>query len=122
MFNERKSSFMKNMAFLVCIAFIIMIFPQVTHAATRSSSERFPFPKKSAPLISEFFSFFSLNLSPLGCDLALFYSLSSCTPLLPDESKKDYWDIDYDKKTNPIKNNGNSTSTKPPKQKDDTDT
>ncbi len=119
MFKERKNSFRQNMAILVCAAFISTVFPGVTQAATKPSSERFPFPEESISLISDVFSFVSLNLSPLGYNLALFCSVSSCTPLLPDESKKDYWDIDYDKKKNPIKSNGNSTSKKPPESKDD---
>jgi hypothetical protein len=120
MFNERKSSFMKNMAFLVCVAFILMIFPQVTHGATRSSSERFPFPKESSPLISAIFSFASLNLSPIGCDLSLFCSVSINSLILPEESKKDIWDLCGKKKESYIKSNGNSTSTKTPQPKDTT--
>ena len=119
MFKERKNSFRRNMAILVCVAFISMVFPEVTQAATRSSSERFPFPKESISLISAVISFASLNLSPLGYDLAFFYSLSNNSPILPDESKIVKWDYYVKKKESFIKSNGNSTSKKPPEGKDD---
>jgi hypothetical protein len=113
MFKERKSSLRKNMVFLVCVAFILLIFPEATQAATRSSSGRFPFPKESTLLISAVFSFGSLNLSPLGYDLTFFYILSSNKPEIPHQAKNG-------KKPNSSFNiNGNSTSKKPPEGKDD---
>jgi hypothetical protein len=117
MFKVRNSSLRKNVAFLVCVAFILVFFPEVTNAATRSSSERFPFPKESSPLISTVFSFVSLNLSPFGYDLAFFYSLLNNTPIVPDKDNKDIWDV-RGRKKGYTKSNGNSTSQKKPQDKD----
>jgi len=113
MFKERKSSLRKNMVFLVCVAFIFLIFPEATHAATRSSSERFPFPKESTLLISAVFSFGSLNLSPLGYDLAFFYILPNNKPKLPHQAKNGQ------KPNSSFNISGNATSQKPPESKDD---
>ena len=119
MFKERRSSLRKNMVFLVCVAFIFLIFPEVTQAATRSSSERFPFPKESIPLISAVFSFASLNSSLLGYDLALFYSLSSNKPKRPKQAKNGNGKKSGHKQNSSFNSNGNSTSKKPPESKDD---
>lgn len=108
------------MAFLVCVAFILMVIPEVTHAATRSSSERFPFPKESIPLISAVFSFAGLNLSPFGYDLAFFCSLSSNQPKLPHQAKNDNGNKNGQKQNSSLNSNGNSTSTKTPQPKDNT--
>lgn len=119
MFKERKSPLRKSMAFLVCVTFIFVIFPEVTHAATKPSSKRFPFPEESSPLISAVFSFVSMNLSPLGYDLAFFYSLSNNKPKLPKQAKNGKGNKNGHKKNSSFKSNGNSTSKKKPKGKDD---
>ena len=119
MFKERKSSLRKNMVFLVCVAFIFLIFPEAAQAATRSSSERFPFPKESISLISGVFSFACLNLSPLGYDLAFFYSLSNNKPKPPKQAKKGKGEKNGHKQNSSFNSNGNSTSQKKPKSKDD---
>ena len=119
MFKERKSSLRKNMVFLVCVAFIFLIFPEATHAATRSSSERFPFPEESTLLIYAVFSFVGLNLSPLGYDLAFFYSQSSHKTKLPKQAKNGNGEKNGHKQNSSFKSNGNSTSQKKPKGKDD---
>jgi len=119
MFKERKNSFRKNMAILVCVAFTFMVFPEVTQAATKPSSERFPFPKESIPLISAIFSFASLNLSPFGYDLSFFYSQSSHKPKLPRQAKNGEGEKRGQKQNGSFKKNGNSTSKKPPESKDD---
>ena len=119
MFKVRSSSLRKNMAFLVCVAFILMVFPQVTQAATRSSSERFPFPKESTPLISAVFSFASLNSSLLGCDLALFYCLLKNEPKPPSQAKNGKGEKDDNEQNGSFNGHGNSTSKKEPKGKDD---
>jgi hypothetical protein len=119
MFKERKSSLRKNMVFLVCVAFIFMIFPEATHAATRSSSERFPFPKESTLLISAVFFFAGLNLSTPAYDLALFCSLSSNTPKLPHQAKNGNGNKNGQKQNSSLNDHGNSTSQKKPKSKDD---
>ncbi len=119
MFKERKSSLRKNMAILVCVAFISMAFPEVNHAATKASSERFPFAKESFPLISAVFSFASLNLSTPGYDLALFYTLSNNNPKLPHQPKNGEDEKNGQKQNSSFNSNGNSTSQKEPKGKDD---
>ena len=119
MFKERKSSLRKNMVFWVCVAFIFMIFPEVTQAATKPSSERFPFPEESISLISAVFSFVGLNLSHFGYDLAFFYSQSSNRPKLPHEAKNGNGNKNGQKPSSSFNSNGNSTSKKPPESKDD---
>ncbi len=119
MFKERKSFLRKNMVFLVCVAFILVIFPEATHAATKPSSERFPFPQESTLLISTVFSFASLNLSPLGYDLAFFYSLSSNKPKPPRQTKNGKGNKNGQKQNGSFNSSGNSTSQKKPKGKDD---
>ncbi len=119
MFKERKSSLRKNMVFLVCLAFIFLIFPKTTHAATKPSSERFPFPKESTLLISTVFSFVSLNLSPLGYDLGLFYCLSKNKPKPPIQAKNGKGNKNGHKQNSSFNSSGNSTSKKKPKGKDD---
>jgi phosphotransferase system glucose/maltose/N-acetylglucosamine-specific IIC component len=103
------------MAILVCATLILLVLPEVTHAATKPSSRTSDFLNESSCLISAVFSFISQSLSPFGYDLALFYSLSSYTPIVPDK------DNDYDvkgKKKGKAKSNGNSTSQKKPEDKD----
>jgi hypothetical protein len=119
MFKERKSSFRKNMAFLVFVAFICTFFPEITHAATKPSSQRFPFPKDSIPLISAIFSFASLNLSTSAYDLALFYSLSGNRPKLPPRVKKGQGSKTGQKNSSSFNSHGNSTSQKKPTSQDD---
>jgi hypothetical protein len=119
MFKKRKSSLRKNTVFLVCVAFIFMIFPEVTQAATKPSSERFPFPEESISLISAVFSFVGMNLSHLGCDLAFFYSQSSNRPKLLHEAKNGNGNKNGQKPSSSFNSNGNSTSKKAPESKDD---
>ena len=118
MFKERKSSFRKNMAFLVCVAFILTFFPQTTQAAAKPSSSTFPFPKESIPLISAIFSFASLNLSTSAYDLALFYSLSSNRSKLPKRAKTGRLNRNGQGQKSSFNSLGNSTSLKKPKSKD----
>ncbi|MBA7632841.1 hypothetical protein ES703_40396 [subsurface metagenome] len=119
MFKERKRSLRKNMVFLVCVAFIFMVFPEVTQAAAKPSSERFPFPKESTLLIPAIFSFGGLNLYPPGYDIAFFYSLSSNGPKLPKQAKNGNGEKNGQKPNSSFNSNGNSTSQKKPKSKDD---
>jgi len=117
MFRARTSSFRKNMAILVCATFILLVFPEVTQAATKPSSRTSHFLKESSPLISTVFSFINKNLSPFGYDLAFFCSNSFCTVIVPDKDNKDDWDVKGEKK-NYARSNGDSTSQKPPQDKD----
>ena len=118
MFKERKSSFRKNMALLVFVAFILTVFPEISHAATKPSSNTYPFPKDSIPLISAIFSFASLNLSTSAYDLALFYSLSGPRPKLPPHAKKVVVQTGQKNKGS-FNSNGNLTSQKKPVSQDD---
>ena len=119
MFKERKSSLRKNMVFLVCVAFILLIFPEVTQATTKPSSERFPFPKESTLLISAVFSFAGLNLYIPVYDLALFYSLSSNKPKLSHQDENGNGEKNDQKQNSSLNDHGNSTSKRPPEGKDD---
>jgi hypothetical protein len=137
MFKERKSSFRKNMAILVCAAFIFMVFPEVTYAATKPSSKRFQFPEEFILFISTVFSFASPNSSPLGYDLGFICSLSRNKPKLPRQARNgqgipngqvvqnDQGDQDSQGDQNGqeqnglINGHGNSTSKKKPKGKGD---
>jgi len=106
------------MAILVCATLILLVFSEVTQAATKPSSRTSHFLKESSPLISAAFSFISRNLSPFGYDLALFCSLLNNTPIVPDKDDNDRWDVRGKKKENYTKSNGNSTSQKKPEDKD----
>jgi hypothetical protein len=119
MFKKRKRSLRKNTVFLVCVAFIFMIFPEVTQAATKPSFERFPFPEESISLISAVFYFASLNLSHLGYDLAFFYSQSSNKTKFPKQGKNGNGKKRRNKQNSSFNSNGNSTSKKRPESKDD---
>lgn len=117
MFRARTRSFRKNMAFLVCVTFILMVFPEVTHAATKPSSRSSHFLKESSPLISAVFSFIRQNLSPFGYDLASSCSVSINSVMVPDKDMDNNWDV-RGKKKGYTKSNGNSTSQKEPQDKD----
>ena len=116
MFEKRMNSFKKNMAILVCVAFISVVIPEVTHAATQPSSTEFPFSKKFFSLFSPVFSLSGLNF-PLGVyDLATLYILSS------NHGKPPPKPVNKTGKKNSsnnsiFKSNDNSTSKKPPKNK-----
>ena len=119
MFKERKSSLRKNMVFLVCVAFIFLIFPEVTQATTKPSSERFPFPEESISLIYSVFSFGGLNLSPPGYDLAFFCGQSSNKTKLPHQDENGNGNKNEQDQDSSFNSGGNSTSQKKPKSKDD---
>jgi hypothetical protein len=102
MLKRRNNSFKKNMAVLVCVAFVLMFFSGVTHASAEPSSAKFPSIKKTLPLFSSFFSLFKFNF--LGDDP---------DPKKEDEKKKD------DKKSNDTYDDGgNRTSKKKTNGKD----
>ncbi len=117
MYRARTRSFRKYMAILVCATLVLLVFPEVTHAATKPSSRTSHFLNESSPLISAVFSFIRQNLSPFGYDIALFCSISSHTPIVPDKDKKDDLDV-KGKKNSYARSNGNSTSQKEPEDKD----
>jgi hypothetical protein len=123
MFKERKSSFRRNMAFLVFVAFIFAFFPDAGHAATNPSSKTFLSLKKPIPFISAILYFVSLNLSTSAYNLALFSAMSSNTPEVTFEintdKSRDKGSTIAKKQKNLAKSLGNSTSQRPPTSQDD---
>jgi hypothetical protein len=109
---------MKNMALLVCLAFISMAFPEVTQAATRSSSGTLALPGESTPLISVIFSFVYLSLSTGGYNLAFFCGLPKNKPRPPHEIENITGSRKANIPTGLISSSGNSTSTKTPDDQD----
>ena len=63
MFSKRKRSFTRNMAILVCVAFILVTIPEVTYAAASSSSGRTSSSQNSFPTSFSFLSNTSLAIS-----------------------------------------------------------
>lgn len=62
MLKRRRNSLKKNVAVLVCVAFISLILPDVTYASSSSSSPEFPFIKQYIFLFSSLFSATNYNL------------------------------------------------------------
>lgn len=102
------------MAILAFVAFVSMVFPEVTHATTSPSSTEFLFPKHFLSLFSPVFSSSSLNTSLAVYELATAYILSK-TPSNKSLNNPDKKDPKKSKDTNL---NENSTSKKKPKGKD----
>lgn len=118
MVKKRMNSLKKNIAILVCVAFISVLLPEVTHAATPLSPTKFPFSKKSFSLFSPVFSFANLDFPLAVCAVTTVYIL------LKNYGKTHHKPVNTPGKKNAKKNNniiknvGNSTSKKPPKNKD----
>jgi len=118
MFKKRKNSFKKSMAILVCVAFISVVLPEVTHAATTPSSTKFPSAKKSFSLFSLVFSFANLN-SPLAVyDFVTLYILSNTQGKPHHKPVNNPGNKTSKKDDGNFKNHGNSTAKKKPKGKD----
>jgi hypothetical protein len=121
MLKKRKNSLKKNMAILVCIAFISVMLPDVTHAASRSSSPEFPFPKQYLFLFSSLFSAANHNIQ-LGVMAFTAHTVLAnkkpkpVTPPPPPPKQ----DKEGDKNSNddPVGSSGNSKSKKKPNGKD----
>ncbi|MGD8535570.1 MAG: hypothetical protein PVF66_06930 [Candidatus Aminicenantes bacterium] len=119
MLKKRKNSLKKEMAILVCVAFISVMLPDVTHAASRSSSPEFPFPEQYLFLFSSLFSTANQNIQ-LGVMAFIAHTVVAkkkpkpVTPPPPDQDKKG------DRKSNddPVETNGNSKSKKKPNGND----
>lgn len=119
MYKKRSNSFKKSMAFLVFVAFIFTVSPEITHAATKPSSKRLTFRKESTRLISNILSFVSLNLSTSAPNLCFICGVSKIKPKLPYQTKNS---SRYGQKQSGfIKGLGNSTSKRKPKSKDNDD-
>jgi len=115
MLKTRKNSFKKNMAILVCLAFISVSFPGVTHATTKSSPIELPFLKKYLSSLSPFFYLLNLNSPSVVYDLAIGYNLSTKDKPPSDKSKDDKKD---NNNKDPYDDHGNSTGKKPANGKD----
>ncbi len=118
---KRKSSLKKNMAILVCVAFISLMLPDVTHAASDSSSLEFPFIKQYIFLFSSLFSAASQDIQ-FGIMAFTTHTIlankepkpvTSPPPPVQDDNKND-------KKSNddPVQTEGNSKPKKKPKGED----
>ena len=119
MLKKRKSSLKKNMAILVCVAFISLMLPDVTHAASSSSSQEFPFLKQYIFLFSSLFSAANQDIQ-LGIMAFTAHTILAnkkpkpVTPPLPKQDKEG----DNDDNDEPVETNGNSKSKKKPKGTD----
>jgi len=117
MFKKGKNSLKKNMAILVCVAFVSVIIPEVTHAASRSSSTEFPFPQHIFSLFSPVFSTANHNISLAAYELAAMYILAKKTPL--PNTPPNNADKTGDKNSkDAVESRGNSSSKKKPTDKD----
>jgi len=109
------NSLKKNMAVLVCVAFISALLPEVIHAASQPLSSKPPLLKNSLSLFIPFFSTANPIFTFIPSNPAMLNILSSVdkkpveNPVDTKEDKKD---------KDPYKDNGNSTSTKPANGKD----
>lgn len=99
MLNKRKNYLRKNMAVLVCAAFVLMFFSGIAHSSTEPSSSKVPSIKKPFSFVSSFFSLFN------------FHFLGDKPPANVDKNKDDKDKDSYD-------DHGNSTSKKKPNGKD----
>jgi len=112
-----RNIFKKNIAILVCAAFISVSLPGVSLAKpnTPSSSTKIPFLKKHLTLFPAVISLLNLN-SPFGVnDYLIMNILSKDEKNLPNDgsgSKKDK------KKKDSYFDHGNSLSRKPPNTRD----
>ena len=121
----KKVKFLKrNIAVLVCVAFISIILAQVAHAASQPSSSRTPFPKNSLPLLIPFFSSVNPVFTLVPFNPAMLNTLDKVdkkpveNPINTQQDKKSSTEEKDKKDENPYKQNGNSTSTKPANGKD----
>lgn len=91
--EKSKGSLKKGLAILICVAFVSMLFPGVSHAVTKPSSEEFLIPENLFSLISPFLSLVSHNFSAGIYDFAAAYCLSDKdkkppTPTTEENGKK----------------------------------
>lgn len=116
------NSLKKNMAVLLCASFISVLFPEVIHAASQPLSSKPPFLKNSIlfiPLFSSanpIFTFIPSNPAMLNI-LSTVDKKPVENPVKTQEDKKSS-DQEDKKDKDSYKDNGNSTSTKPPNGKD----
>ena len=123
MFTKRVNSLTRNMAVLVCVAFISVLFPEVTHAASQPFSSKPPLLKNSLSSLSPFL--FSVNpiftIIPFNPVTVNILSPVDKKPVdNPANTQGDNKSSDQeDKKDKKSYNDhGNSTSTRPANGKD----
>jgi len=121
---KRVKSLKRNIAVLVCVAFISVILAEVTYAASQPSSSQPPFSENSYPLLVPFFSSFNPVFAFIPFNPAMLNTLDKVdkkpveNPINTQQDKKSSTEEKDKKDENPYKQNGNSTSTKPANGKD----
>ncbi len=114
----------RNIAVLVCVAFISLIIPEITHAASQPSSSQSCFPKNSFPFLIPFFSSVNPAFTFIPFSPGMLNSLATVdkkpvgTPISIQEDKKSTTEEQPKQDEDPYKQNGNSTSKKPANGKD----
>ncbi len=107
------------MAILVCVAFISLMFPDVTHAASSSSSQEFPFIKQYIFLFSSLFSAANhdIQFGIMAFTTHTILANKKPKPVTPPPAQDDNKN---DKKSNddPVETEGNSKPKKKPKGED----
>lgn len=109
--EKRKGSLKKGLAILSCAAFLSILFPGVSHAVTKSSSEEFLIPENLFSLISPFLSLVSHNFSAGIYDFAAAYCLSDKDKKPPTQTTEENGKKKQKSKSS-YDDNGNSTSKK----------
>ena len=109
------------MAILVCVAFVSLMFPDVTHAASSSSSLEFPFIKQYIFLFSSLFSAASqdIQFGIMALTTHTILAGKKPKPVTPPPPPPPEDDQD-DKKSNddPVQTEGNSKPKKKPNGKE----
>ena len=115
MLKRRRSSLKKNVAVLVCVAFISLILPDITHAASRSSSPEFPFIKQYIFLFSSLFSATNnnLQLGVMAFTARTILAKKEPKPVTPPPSNQDE-NGDKNSNDDPAETKGNSKPKKKP--------
>ena len=117
MLSKRKSSFTRNMAILVCVAFISVITPEVTHAAASSLNDGSSSSQNSFPISSSVLSNTGLAISLIAYKIFYKYVLSGNDSSLNQSLSKLNKYVGNSSR-NPARISDNSDSNKKPKDKD----
>ncbi|UCE22258.1 MAG: hypothetical protein JSV46_08640 [Candidatus Aminicenantes bacterium] len=120
MLKKRKSSLKKNMAILVCVAFICLMFPDVSHAASRSSSLEFPFIKQYIFLFSSLFSAANhdIQFGIMAFTTHTILANKKPEPVTPPSPPPKEDEDDKKSKDDPVETEGNSKPKKKPNGKE----
>ncbi len=120
MLKKRKSSLKKNMAILVCVAFISLMLPDVTHAASNSSTKEFPFLKEYIFLFSSLFSTANhdIQFGIMAFTTHTILANKKPKPVTPPPPPPQEDEDNKKSKDDPVETNGNSKPKKKPNGKD----